>query len=805
MIERVRNPAPGRAGADGELLKVCHAQAVAFIERVTARFATAFDESIGQLSALASPGEDERSLLEELRLLRAGADRLGAAFRENFTRHYREALAPKDGDRRAWLSADAGAGFSLVDDQQLDEWLSIDRVVGKIGDTHGDALQALTRRFHHLTRTSDDAAGCPLGPDRFTHAFRDALVAEDVGARMRVRCFELLYRILVPDIGEFYAEINRLLIERGVLPELRATAVAASPARPRAGTQAREGEERESAWSDEVDAVVDAQAGRVPAPAQGPARPTPIHEQMFLAMQHLLKAHFREEGASADGGGIAPVAALPVTPMLIDTLSALQHDDGLVARGGELIRGGLREQVSGHLAGGAGLNRIDDETIEVISMIFDYILDDDALPDFMKALIGRLQIPVLKVAIIDREFFSRKSHPARQLLNELSQAGIGWHEESEAAKDRLYQKMEIVVRRILDEFDSDIAIFDEVLADFRAFLDEEAQRFDEAQALLLEAAQQSEREERITVRVAAEFSKRFVDRELPADIREFLLNPWRAHVVRRMLEDGEEADSARAALAFVDDLLWSLEPKPQAVERKRLVTMLPSLLETLRAGMRAIGHPEGEVERVVLALQDHHFECMKTPRRASAEPASPPQPRAVGPETARSAPAPPASGDGDEVDRVLGELNREIEELSSLDWDRLSAFDDLIEPESEAHQHAFEQMIAEMGIELERDEGPRIDDEFTARARALAPGAWLELPGDGGEVVRGKLAWRGDEYSSFTFVNRQYKVVAERPLYALADDFRHGRARVIEDVALFERAMDGVISGIMKFAGAATR
>ena len=66
--------------------------------------------------------------------------------------------------------------------------------------------------------------------------------------------------------------------------------------------------------------------------------------------------------------------------------------------------------------------------------------------------------------------------------------------------------------------------------------------------------------------------------------------------------------------------------------------------------------------------------------------------------------------------------------------------------------------------------------------------------------MRVKLAWVGDAYTNYSFVNRQYKVVAERPMYVLAEEFRNNTARVVEDVALFDRAMDGVISGIMKFA-----
>ncbi len=819
MTDRVESPAPGhgRASARGgdrdvETLKVCHAQATRFLDQLHGKILAAVDESITQLSDHAAPREEGLRLLEDLRLLRSSGEKLQRALQEHFTQYYRDDTGPGPSPpRRAWLAAEASgeSGFSLVDDQQLDEWLAIDRLIGKIGDTHGDELQGLTLRFQHLLPGREDV-GCPLGPDRVCHTFHDALVSLEVDPGMRVRCYELLYRILLPEIGAFYAETNQLLINRGVLPQIRIEAVTQST-RARPERQRQAAAKAEAIWSD----AIEPDAGSQAEEPLVHRRPTPLHEQMFQAMQHLLRAHFREDGTAGTAAGFndaGPIAALPITPMLIDTLSVLQHDDGLIEHAGELIRGGLKQQVADRFSvdgnsAGSGLNQIDDETIEVISMIFDYILDDRALPDFMKALIARLQIPVLKVAIIDREFFSRKSHPARQLLNELSHAGLGWSEESEAAKDRLYQKMESTVRRILNEFESDTAIFGELLVDFRKFLDDEARSYGEAQTRLLEAAQQNERQERIKLQIAAEFAQRLSDRDLPADIREFLLTPWRTYATTVVLENGEESAAAKAALAFIDDLLWSLEPKPEPDDRKRLVRMLPALLESLREGLRRIACPDDDVERIILSLQELHFECMKSGRR-------PAEPAQAAPATMRSpadpapTPAPPtvvSDSAADEVDRMFTEISRDLDDLSSLDWDHLSNFDDVREPKSEAHQHAFDQMIAEMGIELERDEGPRIDDEYTDQVRALELGTWIELIGDSDETLRGKLAWKGDEYSSYSFVNRQYKVVAERPLYMLAEDFRSGKASVIEDIALFDRAMDGVISGIMRFAGAAGR
>src|SRR5688572_17908619 len=111
---------------------------------------------------------------------------------------------------------------------------------------------------------------------------------------------------------------------------------------------------------------------------------------------------------------------------------------------------------------GGDLPQMDVMTLDIVAMLFDYILDDKNIPDAMRALIGRLQIPVLKVAMLDKKFFARKSHPARRLLDVLAQAAIGWSDGD--GNDRLYGKVASLVQQILSDFEEDIAIFAQVLS-----------------------------------------------------------------------------------------------------------------------------------------------------------------------------------------------------------------------------------------------------------------------------------------------------------------------------------------------------
>src|SRR5262249_21298317 len=103
----------------------------------------------------------------------------------------------------------------------------------------------------------------------------------------------------------------------------------------------------------------------------------------------------------------------------------------------------------------APLSSVDSMTIDIVAMLFDYIFDDRHIPATVKAVLGRLQIPTLKVALLDKTFFSSKAPPARQLLDRLAQAAFGL-DESQPAGGATLVMIEKVVGRVLDEFDSDL-------------------------------------------------------------------------------------------------------------------------------------------------------------------------------------------------------------------------------------------------------------------------------------------------------------------------------------------------------------
>jgi hypothetical protein len=752
--------------------------------------------------------------------------RLAEALRLAFSRHFWKSLEEDGREGRDQRSTNEGpqGGFSLIDDQQLEEWLVIDNLTAKVQQGFAADLSLLHERFRYLSpRSNINKYRLPLGVDKFCHAFQDAFEDANLDIKTRLHCYGVLENVIRREIGKLYSTVNQFLASRGVLATLKPSIQGETAARSRTSeaksrvidVSASDPDSRTAAEPSGRSSNIRSRVGHgvEGTGADGSAvlsvmtgGSMSIRQQTFEAVRTLLCAHLGRPGTLPE----EPAAVYsPVTPMLVDTLSALQHDDSAIERSGELIRGGLRPFVHGRYsainedAQGARINQIDDETIEVISMIFAYILDDHSLSAFMKALIGRLQIPILKVAILDRTFFSRKDHPARQLLNQLAQAGAGWRDESEAAKDRLYEKLESIVRRVLNEFENNVEIFDVLLEDLRGFLAEETRRFDQAQQELLAAAREEGRAEIVKAQIAKDITARLFGREVPEDLRDFFVVSWRRFLTTVTLEEGEGSETRRLGLQLIDDLLWSLTPKKTAEERRRLIQMLPGLLTTIRDGLSRIQCGEEEIQDVIRVLERHHFISLKPGTRAERRAAKAAEEE--GPRGSNAGePRPPcASGTEGVSTDALAELKSDLDVLPAIDWEKMMSFDDVIDPDRLTRKGLFEEMLAEMEAEPMRDDGPRIEDEFTERVKNLAIGTWVDLP-LGDRRVRAKLAWKDDLHGGFSFVNRQFKVISEQPLYVLADLFRRGAATAIDHVGVFDRAVDGVVGGIMKLTRVST-
>src|SRR5690606_25480306 len=342
--------------------------------------------------------------------------------------------------------------LDLVQNDELEERVAIDSMVSRAISQQGRELQHLTLRIDCLMRPVPvtDASN-PLGPRVLCQAFGASCQELTVEIRAKLVLLKLFEKFTLSGLQELYQAANALLVEQGVMPDLKAAAKPMRPARPQ-GAPGLGGVQRS--------------AGMAAAPA------TPADEaEVFGALRELL-AEQRIEGRiptlmplerGAAGGFVmgtpgATQGSVPVLSQvdLLYLLSQAQHQQDLTGHvqntGGLIDYRSLLPSLLQQAGRQGRVSPVDDDVINLVAMLFEFILDDRQLPAAMKALIARLQIPMLKVAVLDKTFFSKRGHPARRLLNELATAAIGWNEKAAGERDPLRERIEAVVERLTQDF-----------------------------------------------------------------------------------------------------------------------------------------------------------------------------------------------------------------------------------------------------------------------------------------------------------------------------------------------------------------
>ncbi|SEM93822.1 Protein of unknown function [Luteibacter sp. UNCMF331Sha3.1] len=637
----------------------------------------------------------------------------------------------------------ANIELSLVGENELEESLAITSMIGKNEQRLARALFAVNQRLSVICGGSrmDDASN-PVGPASLASAFRQAMRELLVEVRVKLIIYKLFDRYVLAGIDELYDDINNELAAAGVLPQLRhevstrrsdapapigpvSTAPAqATPAAPVTDAAAAE-------FMSSLHALFSARRGDVAMAAgtAGPVATGPLPSPAeLLGALTLLQSQI----------AVLPTSAAPLATQADVTRDVAQLKDQLLTQIGQ-----LRGQQTAHVSG------MDEDTIDLVGMLFEFILEDHNLPAEMQVMLARLQIPYLKVALLDRRMFAHKSHPARQLLDALADAAKGW--SAEADRDgRLYDKVKTIVERLLHDFDDDLGIFTRLATELQDFLDISRKRAELAEQRVAESTRGREKLDQARRRAAQEIVGRIGGAALPPLIYGVLTRAWANYIVLTLLRQGEESHEFRDSLRFIDDFIASAKPVHDVNGRRDLRAMLPGVERALRRGLAAVAFQEADTEQLLGQL--HAFYRQQLGEAA--------------PET--------ASGTIVASVMPLPEAIQAIEEP-------------VVAPEPDDEEDAL------------RDEA--FDETFLAQARELKVGQWLEFVAGDGTTDRAKLSWVSPISGRFLFVNRRGLKVADHSLAGLAQAFADGTARVLDSTLLFDRAMDAIVEKLRQPEG----
>ena len=731
------------------------------LKRLTALATTLFENADDALFDLASKADNntvQAQYFDGMREVRKKRQQIESRFQEQLSRQFVDFLAGR-GIAAKTESANGELSLTLVENTELEESLAVASMVAKTENRLQRVLFAINQRLSHISNQRVEDTNSPVGPAAVGQAFRLASGELEVELPVRLIIYKLFDRYVMGGLDQFYDELNALLVHAGVLPQIRAN-VARRPSGP-SPTPQRPGEGPPGSIPGLEQ--TETAAGYLPVDAAA----AELQANLYSSLRALLATRRGGDGGGdVMSSGYVPATynpnVVPLNPAeILSALSILQNQSLSMQQSAvESAQVALRvkEELlgqAGKLRGenGANVSGADEDTIDLVGMLFEYILQDRNLPAQMQALLGRLQIPFLKVALLDKHLFARRTHPARVLLDSLAQACVGWSEESDRDR-RLYDKVKEIVESLLKDFEDDLGIFDRVRVDFEAFAETNKRRAELAEQRASEATRGREKLLDARRTAAREIMQRIENRTMPEMIRNLLSRPWANYLVLVLLRQGENSDEWRHALRFADELVWSVQPKQNAAERERLNAVLPQLEKTLRHGLATVAFDETDVRRLMQQLNVLY--------QALLQPAGPTAVTEV-PTLELTDPLPAASQEAGET--VMSAINEE-------------------EPASPPLES--------------------VEERWIQAVRELKVGTWIEFLDEHGAKERAKLSWISPISSKYLFVNRKGLKVADRTLVQLASDLAEARITVLEEVPLFDRALDAIVERLKSTHAAKT-
>lgn len=747
-------------------------------------FGGLFRESVDELSELlidktASAKSDmQRSrYLEALKCIKPRCGQLANAYQQALERGFDDFSAGRE------LHKDSGSEpvqLALVDKSQYEDDVAIRSLATRSSGANSEELWKLNRRFAVARggkKCSEELNPC--GPQQLCAAMRESYRMLDVDPAIKALLYQRYEQQVLSEAGAHYSELNERLAEQGVLKTLSFTMVSELKRRA-AGGSAQAAVATPPRHETEPNAANDAArlvSGAQSAQGSDTALPllSPENERRQARVIDAIQAVQQkrcQSGAprtSTMGGasygtintdGVAGSADTFTQRELALALGVLQAALQLpMARQAQPRRASETEHLlMGELGSAALANAkqkvtaVDADAIDLVGMLFDYMLDDPQLPDGLKSLLSHLHTPYLKVALLDKEFFASASHPARGLLDAMAAAGARWLREGDD-DDKVYQRIRHVVERVINEFDEDLGFFDELLKDFTRFVNVLEKRADLAAQRSVEAEKGLDQLGQARDLAEQEIQNRLGELELPAAIRELLEQPWTDYLVFNYLRHGDTSEQWRSGVEVVEQVVSSIQARDSGATSPQVDC--PALNTAIEQGFTSLGYDSDEGERLLAALRDAQGQAQegRSPRLDEQKYAS--RSRVPGAAIARQL--------QQQRGRGPGQIAKE-------------------KPLAQVNLSAAEQALAE-------------------KLSSVSFGTWFEFNrGIGGPSQRLKLSWYSSISGNYMFVNHSGVKKAVMALPALLQEMNDGSIIMVErdNKNFFERAISSVLGRLNK-------
>jgi hypothetical protein len=750
-----------------QLARQAREQFISGIEGAMVEIAAAVQ---GRLVALMDQGSSGREMQERRDALLA-FEKARAAWVDGTLKAWRQALVAPTATARVRM---AFGSFELIGDEVVENKILSSRLALAVEDKVKD-LSDLRLRIQLLEGSQELARHDVLRPEVVPQLLVEQWTAAGLSREAWALVQDVIQQHLVDRLVEAYRRANEFLISRGVMPEIdlkplvkRTASGAPGAARrgpdsgPDGAGAARggmgQGGGGGSSWGG-ASALGgpgggaragggagaagggggSPQGGRgMPAGAGGPASRMAggagEETRMLTASTPLARARMRAQGvigqlrrmltdrvadfdmthATRPSPALAEAMQVAEAGQVVET--AVSAEAAYATGGVEQIAASLRQR-TGELKKKAATST-EKATIEIVALMFQSILAEERIPAAVRVWFARLQMPVLRVALSEPEFFGTLQHPARQLIDRMGSCVMGFdaHAISGSA-------LEIEIKRVVQVIEqypeTGRRVFQLVYDEFQKFL---AKFLTEKGATqrLVSVAQQVEQKETMAIQYTIEMRNMLNDMPVRDEIREFLFKVWAEVLAVAAVKNGPQHADTIALKKSAADLVWAASAKPNRNDRARVIQDLPQLLQRLRQGMTLLGVEGPPQEAHIKVIGDTLADAFLSKTEAI-------------PQARIDAMAQRLANLEDFVsDDGMGDLPLDADSIELLLG------------------------IDASSIEVVADGGSQPSDAMLAWAQELQPGTWFTLDHNG-KLSQVQYAWRSDRKQLHLFASTDGK------------------------------------------------
>ncbi len=619
-------------------------------------------------------------------------------------------------------------GISLVGQDEIEELVAVTTMYTNAMNTYGQEVSNLNTRLEHLEEiTNSEIDKQRLDLKFICEAFKTSLSDTGMELEDKMLLFKLFDREVSSQLAGMYRSFNRQFIKAGVLPVISYKV--------------------DSDDNDNKDDDEGLKSDENKSADDGSCSVTEISSFLSKYMH----------GASAAEGKDIPESFKKVPTDkeyknsyaradVMEALSKLQSD--LLNKGGDagvLDAEQIKRSIMADMGTSSGgvvtkqVNLLDQRSIDFVGMMFNEITNDESVSKITSNLLLRLQIPVIKVAMIDDEMFSSEDHPVRNTLDMVSQAGKGITAED----DDMYRKLEKIVEGILKDYDVNTASFESAVDELKTLIDAEEEL----------AAENEKKEQRALIEshardvVLTVLRHLLSSKQLPRNMQPLVLKHWSTLMLNQYVQHGKKSNLWMQSIMLLKLLLKCLQPIKSKAQWQMLSNNHEPLVEAVNDSLYETQQDKSEIDIQIETLKATFLE-------------------------------------------MLDEYGIKIaQEEKDANTESVESFDEISFPLEDVENDEDVSGVEEQD-NIAREKIARLPSD-------IYPGVWcVVFNGDDKPVRRLKLSVILTEIAKLIFVDSRGIKVLEKDAGDFADELENDKSKLISDHSAFDRALGKVINNI---------